>query len=100
MNLSRKSRREICLILLFLSAAPLVYLNLFGSGGFLRVREHRGELGELQRQNHALREDILKLEEQIDRLKRDPREIERIGREEHNLARPGDIIINIPKNPK
>lgn len=31
----------------------------------------------------------------INKLKTDPYEIERIARERYNLARPGDIIVNL-----
>ncbi len=99
MNFSRKARREILFIVLFFSAAPLVYFNFFGSGGFLRVRAHRAEAEELRQQNLQLRQEIQSLTEKIERVKNDPREIERIGREEYNLARPGDIIINLPESP-
>ncbi len=97
MNLSKKTKREIFFILLFVGAAPLVYLNFFGSGGVLTLREHRADLLELEREHHELRGEVEQLREKLKRLDDDPRETERIAREEYNLARPGDIIINLPE---
>jgi cell division protein FtsB len=67
-----------------------------GEGGYIRLREHKSELHRLQIENLRLLETQRELYQKIDRLKSDDYEIERIARERFQLARPGDIIVNIP----
>ncbi len=97
MPISRKAKREISWILLFLSCLPLIYMLIWGEGGFLRLRESRQEMEELRLQNLDLRQDYQNRLENIRRIKVDPSEIERIARERYNFARPGDIIVNLPE---
>ncbi len=97
MPISRKAKREISWILLFLSCLPLIYMLIWGDGGFLRLRESRQEMEELRLQNLDLRQDYQNRLENIRRIKVDPSEIERIARERYNFARPGDIIVNLPE---
>ncbi len=97
MKFSRKAKRELSWILLFASSLPLIHLLFFGQGGFLQLGEYRAQLVELQRSNRALMEENQRMMEKIHRIKTDPREVERIAREEHNMARPGDVIITLPK---
>ena len=63
----------------------------------MKLRQYRAEVRRLETRNRLLHEAQTSLLEQIGRLKEDPREIERIAREQYQLARPGDIIVNTPK---
>ena len=98
MGISRKARREIILILLLIACLSFSYFLVFGQGGYLKLKEYRAELRELQLENLRLRETQKALHQKINRLRNDPYEIERLARERYNLARPGDIIVTIPKN--
>ena len=69
---------------------------LFGKAGYFEVEKQRERLYRLQQENLRLRERNDQLKESIEKLKTDPEAVERIGVEEHGLARPGDIIINLP----
>ena len=95
MTFSRKARRELFWILLFLCCLPLMYALVLGDGGFVQLRKHRKELLELQLLNARLKEEYHSHLRKIEKLKTDPHEIERIAREQYNLARPGDIIVNL-----
>jgi cell division protein FtsB len=97
MGISRKARREIVWILLLVACLSFTYFLVFGQGGYLRLRDYRSELRELQLENLRLRESQKELRERIHRLRTDPYEIERLARERYDLARPGDIIVTIPK---
>ena len=97
MGISRKARREIILIFLLTACLSFTYFLVFGQGGYLKLREYRAELRELQLENLRLRESQKELHSRINRLRNDPYEIERLAREQYNLARPGDIIVTIPK---
>ncbi len=97
MSISRKAKREVSWILLFLSCLPLIYMLIWGDGGFLKLRESQREEEELLIQNLGLRQEYQNRLENIHRIKVDPNEIERIARERYNFARPGDIIVNLPE---
>ena len=97
MGISRKARREIILIALLVSCLSFAYFLVFGQGGYLKLREYRAELRELQLENLRLRETQKELRLKIKRLRNDPYEIERLAREHYNLARPGDIIVTVPE---
>lgn len=97
MKFSRKAKRELFLILLFVVSVPFMYLLLFGQGGFIQLGGYRTQLLELQKANQRLLEENQRILDKIQRLKADPREIERIAREDYNMARPGDIIITLPE---
>lgn len=75
----------------------MIYMLIWGDGGFLKLRESRREKEELLMQNLELRQEYQDRLEDIHRIKVDPSEIERIARERYNFARPGDIIVNLPE---
>ena len=95
MTFSRKARRELSWILLFTSCLLLMWLLLFGDGGLIQLRKYRAQLQGLQLENLRLRQRHGDYLQTINKLKTDPYEIERIARERYNLARPGDIIVNL-----
>ncbi|MFQ5739733.1 MAG: septum formation initiator family protein [Acidobacteriota bacterium] len=98
MKFSRKARREVFLILLFLATLPLAYLMFFGEGGYVRLAAYQADLQLLKLENNRLREQNRALQEKIGRLKRDPAEVERVARDQYNFALPGDVIITLPES--
>ena len=92
---SRKARRELFWILFSLCCFPLMYFMIFGNGGLINLREYQKELVKSQLANNRLRQEHNLNLQKIYKLKTDSHEIERIAREHYNLARPGDIIINL-----
>lgn len=96
MDLSRKAKRELSLILLFFLCLPLLYLLAFGEGGYLALRRSRAELKTLQGENLRLRREQQLYLQNIKELKNDPHAIERIARERYDFARPGDIVVQLP----
>ena len=99
MKFSSKAKREVLVTLLILCAGFLFYIFLFGESGYFQVRAYRIRLEQLKIQNENLRLRKLNLEESVRKLKEDPEAVERIAREELNMARPGDVIINLPEKP-
>ncbi len=97
MSISRKAKREVSWILLFLSCLPLIYMLIWGDGGFLKLRESQRQEEGLRMKNLDLRQEHQNRIENIQQIKVDPKEIERIARERYNFARPGDIIVNLPE---
>ncbi len=97
MGISRKAQRDLILSLALLAVIGFCIYMIVGSGGYMKLRQYRAEVRRLETRNRLLHEAQTSLLEQIGRLKEDPREIERIAREQYQLARPGDIIVNTPK---
>ena len=95
MTFSRKAKRELSWILLFTSCLALLYILIFGDGGFIQLGKYRAELQALELENLRLRQRHGEYLEKINRLKTDASEVERIARERYNFARPGDIIVNL-----
>jgi cell division protein FtsB len=95
MGISRKAKREFFWIIFIMVIALQCYLLVFADGGYLRLRQLSSELEELKRENLTLKQNQRALIEKIQKLKTDPDAIERKAREEIDVAKPGDIIINI-----
>jgi cell division protein FtsB len=98
MSASERFRRESFFIVLLLSVIFLLYLSVFGQGGYLKLREYRKQFNWLQADNDRLRADNEKLMESIKQLKTNRHAIERVAREDFNFARPGDIIVQLPED--
>ena len=98
MNLSRKARRELLLILFFVCLFSYGYLLTYGSGGFIELDRTRSKLVQLELENQRLHEVNRQKARQLERIKSDPEELERILREKLDYARPGDVIITLPDN--
>lgn len=96
MHLSRKARRELLLILFFVCLFSYAYLLTYGSGGFIALGRTRGQLEQLELENRQLHEINRQKAEQLERIKTDPQELERILREKLDYARPDDVIIVLP----
>jgi cell division protein FtsB len=86
-------------VVFFLLLAAILVHDLFGERGLLAMLRARREAEELRQEIAKLHEENRKLGEQVQALKSDPRLIERIAREEMNLARPGELIFKLPPKP-
>ncbi|MFB3903850.1 MAG: septum formation initiator family protein [Acidobacteriota bacterium] len=93
--LSRKAKREVILILMLATTAPLVYALFYSNSGYRQLQNRKSELDRLQIENaHLLQEQQMYLE-RIERLRNNPEEIIDIARQ-RQMHRPGDIIVVIP----
>ena len=76
--------------------ASLIILLLFhavvGERGAIHLWRLQGEKAKLDEQNYRLQKDNQDLREKITRLRTDNFYLEKIAREELNLARPGEVI--------
>ena len=99
MNLSRKARRELLLIVFVACLFSYAYLLTYGSGGFIEVNRTRSQLEQLELENRQLHEINRRKAQQLERIKSDPEELERILREKLDYARPGDVIITFDQVP-
>lgn len=81
----------VCLVLVIFYS----YLLVFGDGGMLRLQQEEQKLMEASKLRNEELKKCQELQEKIDRITNDEREVERIARERYKMAQPGEIIVNI-----
>jgi cell division protein FtsB len=93
------ARRKLATAGMSLLVVMLAYHVVFGANGMMSYQHKRGE-------NHRLQQDILRLQQENDRvsqrvrgLKSDPKAIEREAREQLKYARPGEVVYVAPEPP-
>ncbi len=88
----RRSRWLAVVLLLF---SLFGITSLFtGPGGFVRIRNLRAELAEVNDRNFDLVQSAHRLQSQIERLRVDDGEIERLARR-HRLVRDGETLYQL-----
>jgi cell division protein FtsL len=83
--------------LLALLVLVLLVHDIFGTHGFLAMRHKQQEIKKVTTDLDQLNKENLQLEQEVRELKTDPRKIEKIARDELGLAKPGEVIIKIPR---
>ncbi len=73
--------------------AFFVLMAFFNSDGVLAVYEFENSLKVLKSKNERLLEENQQIKREINALKRDPSEIERVAREKLNLVKPKDKVF-------
>jgi cell division protein FtsB len=84
--------------LLGLLLLVLVVHDIFGTHGYLAMRRTQQEIKKVNAGLNQLNKENLQLEQEVRELKTDPHKIEKIARDELGLARPGEVIIKIPRS--
>jgi cell division protein FtsB len=84
--------------LLGLLVLVLVVHDIFGTHGYLAMRRTQQEIKKINADLDQLNKENLQLEQEVRELKTDPHKIEKIARDELGLARPGEVIIKIPRS--
>ena len=85
-------------VLLGLLVLVLVVHDIFGAHGYLAMSRTQTEIKKVQTELEQLNKENLQLEQEVRELKTDPHKIEKIARDELGLARPGEVIIKIPRS--
>jgi cell division protein FtsL len=83
--------------LLGLLVLVLVVHDIFGAHGYLAMRRTQQEIQKVTKDLDQLNKENSELEQEVRELKTDPHKIEKIARDELGLARPGEVIIKIPR---
>jgi len=76
----------------------LVLLGLAGDNGYLERRSQRRQIQDLTTEIEHLRQENLQLGQTIQSLRSDPGAIEELARERLRLARPGEVVITLPRD--
>ena len=84
--------------LLGLLTLVLVVHDIFGTHGYLAMRRTQQEIKKVNAEIDQLNKENLQLEQEVKELKTDPHKIEKIARDELGLAKPGEVIIKIPRS--
>ncbi|HKV61651.1 MAG TPA: septum formation initiator family protein [Candidatus Acidoferrum sp.] len=84
--------------LLGLLVLVLVVHDIFGTHGYLAMRRTQQEIKKVNKDLDQLNKENAELEREVKELKTDPHKIEKIARDELGLARPGEVIIKIPRS--
>jgi cell division protein FtsB len=85
------------LLFLGLFISGMLLFALFGSRGLVQIYRLKEERDRIQTGNVRLQEDNRKLGEQINRLRNDKDEVEKIAREERGMVKKGEIVYQFEK---
>lgn len=88
--------RRLLLGVIALGLLALLVHTVFSEHGYLSLRRQQKEVELLEREIQRLQEENRRLAEEVDKLKNDPRAIERVAREQLQMARPGEKVIALP----
>lgn len=90
-SLRKKAATLFCVIVVLALAVG----SLFGDRGILQLVDQKERAARLAQDLDALRAENLRLAEEIQALRTDPRAIERLAREELGLIGPGETVFLI-----
>ena len=76
----------------------LLLHDIFGAHGYLAMRRTKRDMERVQGEIARLNKENAELSQEVKALKSDPHKIESIARDELGLAKPGEVIIKIPKD--
>jgi cell division protein FtsB len=88
-------RRRAATLASLIALIALVVAALFGDRGMLHLMAQKQRAETLAREIDELRAENQRLASDIVALKREPRAIERLAREQLGLARPGETVFLI-----
>ena len=94
------SRYQKILLLSFGFFLLLVLMAVFHENGILNAYHLEQEQLKMKHENESLQVLNEKFRQEINALKSDPYEIEKIAREKLNLIKPGDQVYNIVQTKK
>ena len=100
MNDSKKKFTDILLRyaphLMAVFVALLVVHDVFGTHGFLAMRQKQQEIQKVRQELDKLNKENAELQQDVQDLKSDPETIRKIAREEYGLAGASEVIIKLP----
>jgi len=75
----------------------MVFFTLFGGRGLLQIYHLKEERDRIHLSNARLRDENEKLLQQVQRLRHNKEEVEKIAREELGLVKKGEIIYQFER---
>ncbi|MEE9166458.1 MAG: septum formation initiator family protein [Candidatus Neomarinimicrobiota bacterium] len=95
-----KSRSSLVPKLLLLVGVILVIIFFFGDHGIYRLYEMKREKKHVLKDIDRLREEQRELDQNKERLENDLEYIEKLARERHRMAKPGEKVFKVVEEPK
>lgn len=89
----RLNRKLVWLMVLF--AAALASFSVSDASGFRRYFRLQREVAELEARNGGLRAEIDRLTKEIEDLRKDPKWIEQVAREELGFVKTGELVLKL-----
>lgn len=77
------------------AAGALTLISVVDAGGFRRYFRLEKEAASLEQKSRDFEHSNRALEAQIEALRSDPRELERVVREELGYTKPGEVILHL-----
>ena len=74
----------------------LVVVTIIGERGAIHLWRLHGEKSRIDEQNYRLQKENEALRQRISRIRHDNHYLEKLAREELNMARPGEVIYRFP----
>ena len=81
--------------LFFSLSLGCVLLLLFSDRGFISLWNLKKEKVEIQQEINSLRQQIVSLEKEAEKLKFDEKYVEKIAREKFRMVRPGEKVFKV-----
>jgi len=81
--------------LFFSLSVGCVLLLLFSDRGFISLWNLKKEKVEIQQEINSLRQQIVALEKEAEKLKFDEKYVEKIAREKFRMVRPGEKVFKV-----
>ena len=81
--------------LFFSLSVGCVLLLLFSDRGFIALWNLKKEKVEIQQEINSLRQQIVSLEKEAEKLKFDEKYVEKIAREKFRMVKPGEKVFNV-----
>ena len=81
--------------LFFFLSVGCVLLLLFSDRGFITLWNLKKEKVEIQQEINSLRQQIVSLEKEAEKLKFDEKYVEKIAREKFRMVRPGEKVFKV-----
>ena len=91
-------RRLLASALLALFAVGIFAHVLLGNNGWVSYRQKQAEYQKLEEEIRRMEEENRLRENEIKALKSDPKEIEKVAREQLRYAKPGEVIYLLPES--
>ena len=90
--------KSILVVVLGVALLIMLVQAVIGPGGYQQGQKLQGTTNDLIRLIEAVKSENKQLENEIERLKTDPKEIEKIAREELGMVKPGEHQVVIKPN--
>ena len=81
--------------LFFSLSVGCVLLLLFSDRGFITLWNLKKEKVEIQQEINSLRQQIVSLEKEVEKLKFDEKYVEKIAREKFRMVKPGEKVFKV-----